>query len=115
MLTTNAELPEYIHHASTLLDEDERKSVIDYLAAYPMAGDVMQGTGGIRKLRWSRGNRGKSAGVRIIYYYHDKRIPLFLLTIFGKNQQANLSKSERNELAQLVDLLVNIALENLYD
>ncbi len=71
----------------------------------------MQGTGGIRKLRWGRGGRGKSGGVRVIYYYHDARIPLFLLTIFGKNEQANLSQAERNELAKLVELLVTIALE----
>lgn len=111
MLTTVTELPEYIRRSSDLLGEVERKSVIDYLAAHPRAGDVMEGTGGIRKLRWGRGSRGKSAGVRVIYYYHDERIPLYLLTVFGKNERANLSKAERNDLAKLVDLLVKIALE----
>ena len=72
----------------------------------------MEGTGGIRKLRWSRGSRGKSGGVRVIYYYHDERMPLYLLTVFGKNEQANLSKAERNQLAKLVDLLVQTSLEN---
>ena len=71
----------------------------------------MKGTGGIRKLRWNRGSRGKSGGVRVIYYYHDERIPLYLLTVFGKNERANLSKAERNDLARLVDILVGIALE----
>lgn len=47
----------------------------------------------------------------MIYYYHDERIPLYLLTMFGKNEQANLSKAERNDLASLVDLLVRSALE----
>lgn len=75
----------------------------------------MEDTGGIRKLRWGRGNRGKSGGVRIIYYYHDQRIPLYLLTIFGKNEQANLTKAERNDLAKLVDILVKTALEKYYD
>jgi hypothetical protein len=112
MLTTITELPEYIRRASELLSDSERKSVIDYLAAHPRAGDIMQGTGGIRKLRWGRGNQGKSSGVRVIYYYRDERIPLYLLTLFGKNEQTNLSKSERNELAKLVDLLVRTALEN---
>ncbi len=111
MLTTITELPEYIRRADELLRQDERKAVIDYLAEHPRAGDLMQGTGGIRKLRWGRGGRGKSGGVRVIYYYHDARIPLFLLTIFGKNEQANLSQAERNELAKLVELLVTIALE----
>src|ERR1019366_6868473 len=106
MLTTVTELPEYIRRSGELLNESERKSVIDYLAAHPRAGSVMEDTGGIRKLRWGRGNRGKSGGIRVIYYYHDERIPLYLLTAFGKNEQANLTKAERNELARLVDVLV---------
>ena len=115
MLTTVTELPEYIRRSGELLNEAERKSVIDYLAAHPRAGDIMEGTGGIRKLRWGRGGRGKSGGVRVIYYYHDSRIPLYLLTIFGKNEKANLSKAERNALATLTDLLITAALEKHND
>jgi hypothetical protein len=59
MLTTITELPEYIKRADTLLSESERKDVIDYLSEHPKAGDIMEGTGGIRKIRWSRGNKGK--------------------------------------------------------
>ncbi len=65
----------------------------------------MQGTGGIRKLRWSAQGRGKSGGVRVIYYYHNGTIPLFLLTVFGKGEKANLSKVERNHLASFTSLL----------
>ncbi|MAF16002.1 MAG: addiction module toxin RelE [Marinomonas sp.] len=115
MQTTITELPEYIKRAEALLSESERKSVIDYLSEHPKAGDIMEGTGGIRKLRWSKGNRGKSAGVRVIYYYHDERIPLYLLTMFGKNERANLSKSDRNALAKLVEVLVSKALENSHE
>ena len=111
MLTTVTELPEYIRRADELLNEAERKSVIDYLAAHPRAGDMMEGTGGIRKLRWARGGKGKSGGVRVIYYYHDHRIPLYLLTVFGKSEKSNITNSERNELAKLVGLLVQVALE----
>ena len=111
-LTTIIELPEYIHRAANLLTAQEARGVIDYLAANPSAGDVMEGTGGIRKLRWGRGSKGKSGGVRIIYYYHDRRVPLYLLTLFGKNEQANLSRAERSQLAKLVGLLVKNALEN---
>jgi hypothetical protein len=75
---------------------------------------LIVGTGGIRKLRWGRSNSGKSGGVRIIYYFHDERIPLFLLSIFGKGEKVNLSKSERNSLASLVDILVESALESEY-
>jgi len=44
--------------------------------------------------------------VRVIYYYHSELMPLYLLTLFAKNEQDNLSKAERNELAKLVDILV---------
>ncbi|BFM04829.1 type II toxin-antitoxin system RelE/ParE family toxin [Halioxenophilus aromaticivorans] len=67
----------------------------------------MQGTGGIRKLRWSAHGKGKSGGMRVIYYYHNRGVPLFLLTMFGKGDKANLSKAERNELAKLTHLLCN--------
>lgn len=60
----------------------------------------------MRKLRWARGSRGKSGGVRVIYYFHSDRIPLYLLTMFAKNERANLNKAERNELAELVGLLL---------
>ncbi|GGN30985.1 MULTISPECIES: type II toxin-antitoxin system RelE/ParE family toxin [Marinomonas] len=115
MQNTITELPEYIKRADSLLSESERKAVIDYLSEHPKAGDVMEGTGGIRKLRWSRGNTGKSGGVRVIYYYHDERIPLYLLTMFGKSERANLSKTDRNSLAKLVGILVSTALEKNYD
>nr|WP_293374882.1 type II toxin-antitoxin system RelE/ParE family toxin [Nevskia sp.] len=49
---------------------------------------------------------GKSGGVRVIYYFHDERMPLYLLTIFGKNQQANISKAEAGELSKLVRYLL---------
>ncbi len=110
-MQTVVELPEYIRHAEKLLHRDEQKDIIDYVAEHPKAGDLIQGTGGIRKLRWSRGSRGKSGGVRVVYYYHDERIPLYLLTIFGKGEQVNLSKAERNDLAKLAQTLVDTALK----
>jgi mRNA-degrading endonuclease RelE of RelBE toxin-antitoxin system len=106
ILLTIAEVPEYIRQAEKLLSAAERPDILSYLAAHPKTGDLIEGTGGVRKLRWGRGGRGKSGGVRIIYYYHSELIPLYLLTLFAKNEQDNLSKAERNELAKLVDLLV---------
>jgi len=103
-----AELPSYIRLADKLLSAEERQDLIGYLAEHPKAGDIMEGTGGVRKLRWRRGGQGKSGGVRVIYYYHDDLMPLYLLTLFAKGDKANLTKTERNELAGLVDVLVNI-------
>lgn len=105
-MQTVAELPEYIRSADKLLSMDERQDVIRYLAAHPMSGDLIQGTGGVRKLRWRRGGQGKSGGVRVIYYFHNDEMPLYLLTLFAKGDRANLSKAERNELAALTELLV---------
>lgn len=105
-MITVAEVPEYIRQAEKLLTEAERQDVLSYLAAHPKSGDLIEGTGGIRKLRWGRGGRGKSGGVRVIYYYHSELMPLYLITLFAKNEQDNLSKAERNELAKLVDILV---------
>ena len=89
----------------SLLSEDENHSIINYLAAHPAAGDIMQGTGGIRKLRWSAQGKGKRGGVRVIYYYHNESLPLFLLTVFGKGEKANITKTERNDLARLTPIL----------
>ena len=105
-MITVVELREYIRRSEKLLTEDERRNIVNYLAIHPTAGDIMRGTGGIRELRWKRGGRGKSGGVRIIYYYHNDQYPLFLLTIFGKSEKANLSKAERNELAKMTRVLI---------
>jgi hypothetical protein len=111
MFNTIAELPAYRSYAEKHLSEEERQAIIDYLAEHPKAGDVMRGTGGVRKLRWGKGSRGKSGGVRVIYYFHDERLPLYLLTLFAKNEQSNLTAEERNTLASLSGVLVATALE----
>ena len=80
--------------AQQLLHLIERYAVID------------QGAGGVRKLKWGRGSQGKSGGVRVIYYFHNELIPVYLLAMFPKNEQENLTKAERNELAKLTTLLV---------
>ena len=112
MLITVGETPEYIRRVTKLLSESERIDVIDYVAASPKAGDLIQGTGGVRKLRWARSGRGKSGGVRVIYYFHSEALPLYLLTVFGKGEKADLSQAERNELAKLVQVLKGYARES---
>jgi len=103
---TVVELPEFIRRSRPLISEREVHSLITYLAGAPLAGDLIEGTGGIRKLRWAREGMGKRGGVRVIYYFHSVRIPLFLLTLFGKNEQADLSMAERATLAKLVERLI---------
>ncbi|MEZ9868872.1 type II toxin-antitoxin system RelE/ParE family toxin [Vibrio sp. 10N.261.51.A4] len=104
---TIVELPEYKKRVEKLLSEEENKQIINYLAEHPKAGVLMQGTGGIRKLRWAKEGSGKSGGVRVIYYYHSEEIPLFMLSLFGKNEKANLSKAECNVLNKLTKILAD--------
>lgn len=106
MYITVVEVPEFIKKSSKLLSEEERHLLIDYLSIHPKEGAILQGTGGIRKIRWSRKGQGKSGGYRIIYYFYDETIPLFILTIFGKNEKENLSQGERNRLSKLTKIIV---------
>jgi mRNA-degrading endonuclease RelE of RelBE toxin-antitoxin system len=103
---TVVETPFFVRKAATLLDEDERSGLITFLGMNPDAGDVIPETGGVRKVRWAAKGKGKRGGVRVIYYCHSETYPLFLLTVYAKNQQANLTKAERNEFKELVPLLV---------
>lgn len=87
------------------MSEDERSEVVDLLAANPQAGKIMPGCGGARKLRHKKPGTGKSGGYRIITYYGGDKVPVFLLTVFGKNEKDNLSKDERNALSVLTKRL----------
>lgn len=80
--------------------------MITFLAANPEAGDLMPGTGGGRKLRWSGKGHGKRGGVRVIYYYHNDSIPLFLLNVFAKNEKVNLTNAEQNQMKALLPRLI---------
>lgn len=111
-MITVAETSEFARRARKLLSEEERSELIFSLAASPKAGAVIEGTGGIRKLRWARQGKGKSGGVRIIYFFHNERMPLYLLTLYGKNEKDDLADSERKELAKLARILVQSAMKD---
>ncbi len=107
------ETPGYIKDAEAIFTAQEREAIVTTVANDPECGEVMQGTGGVRKLRVARGGRGKSGGGRVVYIHHDAHHPIFLLAAFAKNEKSNLSKAERNELAKFVKLLFKPAGENL--
>ncbi len=106
MLITIVELPEFQKRSKKKLSKNERDELLYFLSANPKAGDLIQGSGGIRKLRWRAKGKGKSSGSRIIYFYYNEEIPLFLLTLFTKNQKVNLSNSEIKELAKMTKVLI---------
>lgn len=87
------------------MSDDERAAVVDHLAANPEAGDVMQGCGGARKVRVAKPGRGKSGGYRVITFFGGGEIPVFLLTVFAKNEKVSLNMKERNGLAELCKVL----------
>ena len=103
---TLVEMPEFIKQARRILSRDERMALLIHVGANPKAGTIMEGTGGVRKLRWGVDDRGKSSGVRAIYYYHNDRVPVFMLALFPKNVKDNLSKAEKNGIRKLVGVLV---------
>ena len=89
------------------LSADELRRIVDRCAEHPEAGDVIQGTGGARKIRFAGRGKGKSGGYRVITFYSGTDLPVFLLTVFGKGERSDLSKAERNALAQLTKTLVD--------
>ncbi len=103
---TVVETGEFLKRVKPLLPDLERQELVAFVGANPEAGEIMPGTGGVRKLRWAREGAGKRGGARVVYYYHNERLPVFLLTAYSKNRKANLSKAERNEMKRLVPALV---------
>lgn len=99
MLVTVVELPDFTRRAKAVMTEAERIALIDHLAENPEAGIPLGG--GLRKLRFARAGSGKSGGFRSIHYYQTGSGPLYLLTVFAKNEKANLSAAELSALYHL--------------
>ncbi len=99
------ETPEFLAATKRLMDEQERGLLVDYLARNPLAGDLIPGTGGVRKLRWSLEGRGKRGGARVVYYYHNDAMPMFALTAYAKNERADITLADRNAYRRLTGLL----------
>jgi len=89
------------------LSEDDVFDLITYLSENPSAGDPISGTNGCRKLRVAGRGKGKSGGYRTITFYSGDSCPVYLLTVFGKGEKANLNKGERNSLAKLAKAIVD--------
>jgi hypothetical protein len=100
---TVVETPSYLAAAKSAgMNEETRAAIVTTVAARPDAGDLIPGAQGLRKLRHARPGRGKSAGFRVITFFHSTELPVFLITVFGKNQKANLSDAEAIALGAMV-------------
>ncbi len=100
-------VPSFDRQAKKLLSAQAQEDLFDYLEAHPEKGDIIIGTGGVRKLRWATGkdNKGKSSGVRVLYHYA-KEILIILIMLYKKNEAENIAESEKNELKKLIPQLV---------
>lgn len=87
------------------LTEEDREFVVNHIASNPRAGDLIKGANGVRKVRIARPGTGKSGGWRVLTAFVADVATTYLLTVYAKNQRANISKAETNELAALMKLL----------
>jgi len=97
---TVCEAEEFLARAEKVWSADDRAEFVDFIALHPEAGDLIPGTGGIRKVRWTKPGSGKRGGVRVIYYYYDTTVPLYLVTMFAKNQKSDLNPADKKALAE---------------
>lgn len=105
-MQTVVETELYIRDAkATGLSEDERKGIVDFIAANPDSGHEIPCTGGARKLRFAGKGKGKSGGYRVITFYSGEDIPVFLLNVFAKNEKTDMSQEERNQLKTVLAAL----------
>ena len=93
---TVVETPAYLTVAQDVLSDAERVEVVTMVAENPEAGVSLGG--GIRKMRFARPGRGKRGGARVVFLFSGEDVPVFLLTVFTKNEKADLSARERTAL-----------------
>ena len=86
-----------------LLDDDEYRKLQVFLAMQPDYGDLIQNTGGLRKIRWLSGGRGKRGGVRVIYFHRTHEFEIRLLLIYRKGIKDDLSASEKAILKKMIE------------
>lgn len=103
-IVTVVETPEFQRRARSLMSEGERQALIDFVARNPLSGVSIGG--GVRKFRFARDGGGKSGGFRVIHFFSlDEKLPIFLITVFAKNEKANLTARETELVKQLGEAL----------
>lgn len=103
---TVVETVRFLRDAEGLIPESDRARLVEFVGANPEAGDLIPETGGVRKLRWALPGGGKRGGARVIYFFRNESLPIFLLAVYGKNEKANLTQAERNWMAKLIPTLI---------
>lgn len=93
-MRTIIETPTFQKQAEKIWSESERLTFIDWIAVNPLAGDVIPGADGARKVRWGRAGSGKLGGVRIVYFNLSERGEVILVMMYTKSDQANISPGD---------------------
>jgi hypothetical protein len=94
------ETPAYLRAADDAgMTDEERADAVDTVARNPLAGDLIPGAGGCRKLRIRGKGRGKSGGYRVVTYFASQDVPVFLVSVLSKNSRANFTRAELNGMA----------------
>jgi hypothetical protein len=86
-----------------LLSSEEYRALQAYLLREPGAGDVIAGSGGLRKLRWGKAGRGKRGGIRVIYFRHSASRQILMLFAFAKNEGSDLTAEQKKVLRRIVE------------
>lgn len=99
------EAPAFTRYVSDYVTDDEYRKLQDQLAINPELGDLMPGTGGFRKLRWTDPRRGKGrrGGLRIIYYYFLADQQIWLITLYDKDEASDLTPKEKKTLRSAIE------------
>lgn len=92
-----------------LLDQAQRRAMEDEIAANPFVAPVIPGAGGIRKKRWALPEKGKSGGIRTIYYYHGDDDSVYLLTAYAKSKQEDLTPQDKKAWTRFVKAIKQAA------
>ena len=103
-LQTVVELATFVKRAKAIMSDEERLAIVDHVAANPESGVALGG--GLRKVRIGREGGGKSGGYRTLFVFGGVDLPLFLVTVFAKNEKDNLSQAELAEVVQLSKALL---------
>jgi mRNA-degrading endonuclease RelE of RelBE toxin-antitoxin system len=97
------ETPVFTRGVLKLLTDDDYRLLQHELVARPDVGNIIRGSGGLRKVRWAATGRGKRGGVRVIYYWSVDREIILMLLIYGKNEQDDLTAEQLRALKGLVE------------
>ena len=86
-----------------LMSDDEYRALQETLVNRPGMGDIVRGTGGLRKVRWKQEGHGKSGGVRVIYYWMTEDEQLYMLHVYPKSKQEDLTAEQKKDLKSIVE------------